>query len=217
MLFFGAAERLPAGARLCATAPVGHHLIFRDGLYHLADGQGRHKPLTIDFRRPPYSNRRGKEYLPRAFRGIEDIGDGTAGWGRDGWLLHQRGFRVSFYERNEYLIFLLNQALQLMDGPVPELIAGDSGENLRAHEAIYLDPMFPPRPKSAQVGREMQLLQLLLPAEQGAEELFQRARARAEGRLVVKRPSWADFLAGARPSYSIEAPNTRYDVYQINP
>lgn len=215
MLFCGAAELLPAGATLCSEAPAGHHLVFRNGLYHLADGRGR--PLAIDFRRPPYSNRRGKEYLPRAFRGINDIGDGTAGWGRDGWLLHQRGFRVSFYERNEYLVFLLRQALALLAGPVPELIAGDSGENFRRHEAIYLDPMFPARPKSAQVSREMQLLQQLLPEEQQAEELFHRARARAQRRLVVKRPRWAGFLAGQRPDYSIDAPNTRYDVYQINP
>ena len=217
LLYCGPAEALPPGAERCATPPAGPHLIHLDGRYHLADGAGRHQPLTIDFRSAFYRARGGTEYLPRAFRGLSDIGDGTAGWGRDAWLLHYRGFRLTLYERNPYLQLLLRQGLAELDEPRPELVAGDVAEVGRRHEAIYLDPMFPPRRKSAAVGREMQALHQLVAAPSPVEEaqLLAAARARAEKRVVVKRPKGAPPLAGLAPDFAIGAPNTRYDVYLV--
>ena len=219
LLYCGPAEALPPGAERCATPPAGPHLIHLDGRYHLADGAGRHQPLTIDFRSAFYRARGGTEYLPRAFRGLSDIGDGTAGWGRDAWLLHYRGFRLTLYERNPYLQLLLRQGLAELDEPRPELVAGDVAEVGRRHEAIYLDPMFPPRRKSAAVGREMQALHQLVAAPSPVEEaqLLAAARARAgrAGGRRARRPRDRRHHRRRPGGADIGAPNTRYDVYLV--
>lgn len=223
MLFFSedAALAPPPGFEALPAAPSAYYLGVQHGRYCLCDGLKRHRPLVIDFGSAYYRARGGVEYLPRAFRGVNDIGDATAGWGRDAWLLAYRGFRVTLYERNPYLHVLLQQALnealqQAQTAAVAQRMqfrAGDACDVLGQHEAIYLDPMYPARKKSAKVGLEMQVLQDLLHSQPSDEEaLLLRARQQA-ARVVVKRPQNAPFLALQPPHHSIDAPNTRYDVY----
>lgn len=203
-------------ARL-SEIPPQQYLTCLGGIYYLADGLNRHSPLTIDFSNAFYQFRGGTEYLPKALRGMTEIGDCTAGWGRDGWLLAYRGFQVTLYERNPYLAFLLQQGLLAMSHhPVAQrlkVVEADSCAISDRHEALYLDPMYPERKKSAKVGKEMQALHLLLTDPQNPDDLLEKALLRADKRVVVKRPKGAPHLANRRPNHTIDAPNTRYDVY----
>ncbi|MFA7237939.1 MAG: class I SAM-dependent methyltransferase [Phycisphaeraceae bacterium] len=99
--------------------------------------------------------------------------DATAGLGRDSMLLALAGFHVIAIEQNPVVAALFHDGLSraLADpafsarlGDRLTLRLGDAVELIPALppvDGIYLDPMFPPRSKSALVKKEMQLLQLL--------------------------------------------------------
>jgi 16S rRNA (guanine1516-N2)-methyltransferase len=83
-------------------------------------------------------------------------------------------------------------------------------------DAIFLDPMFPPRDKSAAVKMEMALFQDLLRSDseaQDADALLQWALRQDVARVVVKRPARAAPLCQQSPSHSIRGKAVRYDVY----
>ena len=79
--------------------------------------------------------------------------------------------------------------------------------------AVYLDPMYPERRKSAKVKKHMQALQQLIGHSGDDGALLARARLAATRRVIVKRPQHAPPLADTAPHYHIDGPNTRYDIY----
>ena len=81
--------------------------------------------------------------------------------------------------------------------------------------AVYLDPMFPTRAKSAAVKQDLQWLQILCAYPDAEEEaaLLALARARNTHRVVVKRPRKAPPLAGVAPHHGHEGKTVRFDVY----
>ncbi len=90
-------------------------------------------------------------------------------------------------------------------------IPGDARQiaatRLQDVDVIYLDPMFPPRTKSAAVKKEMALFQMLLEHSadpQDADALLQWALRQDAARVVVKRPAKAPHAGGAwrRPTAS---------------
>ena len=79
-------------------------------------------------------------------------------------------------------------------------------------DAVYIDPMFPPkRKRGALAHKGVRLLRTLVGVDDDAAELLEAARERAH-RVVVKRPTWAEPIAVA-PSLAITAKLVRYDVY----
>lgn len=163
--------------------------------------------------------------------------DATAGLGRDSILLALAGFRVIAIEQNPVVAALFSDGLsRAVADPVFNAQLGDR-LTLRLGDAvdlipalppvdvIYLDPMFPPRGKSALVKKEMQLLQLFHPRKGdprkgdlrkgGAddERLLDAALAHMAGRVVVKRPRLAPPLAGRQPAFTRPDKTVRYDVY----
>jgi len=82
----------------------------------------------------------------------------------------------------------------------------------RSFDAIYLDPMFPQRSKSALVKKEMRLCRLVAGEDEDAAELLDAARRVARLRVVVKRPAHAPPLA-PESAFSIPGRTIRYDVY----
>ncbi|MDO4642583.1 MAG: class I SAM-dependent methyltransferase [Cardiobacteriaceae bacterium] len=204
-----------------------YYLHWQHDTYYLCDYQQRHPPLTLDFSDAKYSQRSGSETLPKALRGMTEahIVDATAGWGKDAWLLASRGFSLTLYERNPYLHTLLATALHQAQNNTKtaiianrlQLVHADAACVLQPNsvDAVYLDPMYPERRKNAKVKKHMQALQQLLGSEENdGATLLSRARLAAKQRVIVKRPQHAAPLAEAPPSYSIHAPNTRYDIYQ---
>lgn len=150
--------------------------------------------------------------------------DGTAGLGRDSFVLASLGCKVTMIERMPIVAALLEDGLERakLNSDVVDiaenmsLLHTSSLENLdtaQAPDVIYLDPMYPHREKSAQVKKEMRIFQTLVGEDLDADGLLAPALALAKYRVVVKRPSYAPPLDGEKPSTSIKMKKNRFDVY----
>ncbi len=192
-------------------------------------------PIVIDFISGKTAYRRkyghaGGEAISKAV-GIKkghrpNIVDATAGWGRDAFVLATLGCRVHMIERSELIAKLLEDGLRRaeQDEKIGKLMKdnlslsfGESQQELLQTpfepEVIYLDPMFPHKEKSALVKKDMQILQDIAEQDTDADALLHLALTIATNRVVVKRPSSADFLADIKPQTSIKTKKHRFDIY----
>ena len=155
--------------------------------------------------------------------------DATAGLGRDAFVLASLGSTVTLIERSPIVVRLVEDALKRAAGE-PDvsmivsrmtLVEADAIDYMSTldeaakPDVIYLDPMYPPRKKSAQIKKEMRLLQMLLEDKEDAAELLTRALECAHQRVVVKRPGYAECLGGVEPTMAIKSKKHRFDVYVI--
>ncbi|TNF33230.1 MAG: hypothetical protein EP312_09815 [Gammaproteobacteria bacterium] len=149
--------------------------------------------------------------------------DATAGFATDSVLLALAGFSVTACERSPVLHALQHDAWlrAQSDGAMAAVL-----ENLHLRhadalavmqsgtfDAIYLDPMFPARDKSAAVKKPMVYLQDLLGEGCDGSDLLVAALQSAKRRVVVKRPPKAPFLAGMQPSGQRHGKAIRFDIY----
>ncbi|MGB1159293.1 MAG: class I SAM-dependent methyltransferase [Porticoccaceae bacterium] len=159
--------------------------------------------------------------------------DLTAGMAADAFVLATLGCQIRLLERHPIVYKLLEDGLSRAAVEAetdPQLAAIldrinlvkiDSGCYLDALEqsdcpdVIYIDPMFPPRKKSAKVKKTMQAFHKLVGSDDDSAGLLEKSLAKARYRVVVKRPSHADFLACAKPSYSLKGKSTRFDIYTL--
>ena len=187
------------------TGAVGHRLRFGGGR-----GQDLAKAMGL---------RGGKTPM---------IVDATAGLGRDSFLLASLGAQVILIERSEKMHALLvegmNRAeneggefrqiigrMSLMKGDAKDLIPELSGE------AILIDPMHPPRQKSALVKRELRQVREIVGTDDDAADLVRIALAHAQNRVVLKWPAKADPIDGLKAcTHQILGKTTRYDVFMVN-
>lgn len=160
--------------------------------------------------------------------------DGTAGLGRDAFVLASLGCKVQMVERHPVVAALLDDGLARakvddeIGGWVSErmsLIHASSHDALNtlvddpdfvSPDVVYLDPMYPHpenKKKSALVKKEMRVFQSLVGADLDADDLLTPALALASKRVVVKRPDYAPWLAEQKPSMAIETKKNRFDVY----
>ena len=134
----------------------------------------------------------------------------------------------------------LSETLTLQQGDSKEflanLVTADGQMNtelLPPADIIYLDPMFPPRTKSAAVKKGMQILHGLFDdgeeatgieandrREQEEVQLLKLAHGIAKARVVVKRPIHAPELGSSysdlKPTNVIKGSTNRFDVYVTN-
>jgi 16S rRNA (guanine1516-N2)-methyltransferase len=153
------------------------------------------------------------------------VADATAGLGRDAFLLASVGVRVTLIERSMRVHDLLRQSMAAAREAGPEwaavidrmtLVLGDAREELPrlGPDVVIVDPMHPPRGKTALVKKEMQELRKLVGADDDALELMRVALACATRRVVLKWPLRGDPLPELpKPSYQIAAKTVRYDVF----
>ena len=202
----------------------------------MADNNKKLDPtgLNCDFITGPVAHRfkygggRGQA-LARAV-GLKDgktpkIVDATAGLGHDGFLLASLGAKVTLIERSDQMHALLVAGMAeaaLAGGPVADVIArmtlikGDAKDLLAdmAPEVILVDPMHPPRKKSALVKKEMVLLRQIVGNDEDSIELMKAALNAAKNRVVLKWPRSADPTPETPPpSHQILGKSTRYDVF----
>lgn len=155
--------------------------------------------------------------------------DATAGLGRDGFLLACLGCQVTMLERSPQIAALLKDALHRVqtapdfaDDLKITLINVDAINYLQKLTAaeypdvIYLDPMHPPRSKSALVKKEMRILREVVGDDNDATTLLQTALTRAKKRVVVKRPRLSPPLGDIKPSFIISGKQQRFDIYQTS-
>ena len=173
-------------------------------------------------------DRLSRELLVRAarVRGVESpvAVDATAGLGEDGLLLAAAGFSVVLCERDEVIAALLQDALaRALEDPRlagvarrMSLVVGDSVEALAglktSPDVVCLDPMFPERRRKAATNKKLQLFQRLERPCEDEEGLLQAALGAHPRKVVIKRPLKGPYLAGVKPSSSIEGKVVRYDV-----
>ncbi len=206
-------KRSPSG-----TVPF--HLDFRDGALKLVK---KGDPVGVWVRELEVRRRlRGGFLLGRAC-GIRRgqrlrVLDATAGMGVDGLALALAGQRVHLVEREPVLWAMLGDLMtRLALGPPDVRLSLDDSRRVLAGEAlydvVYLDPMFPPRSKSALPGKRMQYLAALLGSGEGADEALVRlARSRARSRVVLK--GRAKEPPVAEPDWSVRGRAVRYDVFR---
>lgn len=160
-----------------------------------------------------------KDYRPTVL-------DTTAGLAGDASLLAYLGCQVDALEQNATVYTLLADAFKRAEQNCPSLLANlqllpqqDAISYLtqtsHSYDAIYLDPMFPERQKSAKVKKGMQYLHQVagIASAEEENELLIKAREKANKRVVVKRPRLAPFLAEQKPDFQITGKTIRYDVY----
>ena len=177
---------------------------------------------------------KGSSSLPLAI-------DATAGLGEDSLLLAACGFRVKMFEYNPIIAELLKDALDRASRDERlkdivsrmEVIQGNSIEYLNSlggtgplggglalmhaeepiekPDIILLDPMFPERRKSGMVKKKFQLLQQLESPAQDEEGLLAAAIKAEPRKIIIKRPAKAPYLAGVKPSYSLQGNVIRID------
>ena len=195
------------------------------------------KPLFVDFvggvvgfRRRAVGSRRQPIARAIGLRGDPPtVVDATAGLGRDSFLLACLGCPVVAMERSRVLAALLRDGLTRARNTPDErlraiirrisLVVGDAGQLLAAMSAevapdvVYLDPMYPPKKKSALAKKELRICRTLVGEDQDAGELLAMAQRVARRRVVVKRLRYAPLLAGDVVTKYFGR-TVRYDVYQ---
>ncbi len=199
--------------------------------------QPGYSDISVDFLSPALAYRQAKgggksELLAKAI-GVKSatdyqVIDATAGLGTDAFVMASVGCHVTMLERSPIVSALLYDALErLHDSDVADswksrlkLQRGDSvallsqwSSKSAQPDAIYLDPMFPHRKKSAMVKKEMQALQSLLGVDPDADALLAPALVLAKKRVVVKRPASAPYLAERKPNMSMSSKKHRFDIY----
>ena len=89
--------------------------------------------------------------------------DATAGWGTDGLALARLGCHVRMLESNPQVFAMLDDRLRRRSGVRAATEWADARSRMRSpdkdrYDVIYLDPMFPPRNKTALPARPLQVL-----------------------------------------------------------
>lgn len=165
---------------------------------------------------------------------VPSVLDATAGLGRDSFVFASLGCHVQMVERHPVVAALLDDGLkrayedteigswvrervQLIHASSHNaLLSLANDSEYHRPDVVYLDPMYPhpeTKKKSALVKKEMRVFQQLVGTDDDADELLVPAMELAQKRVVVKRPDYADYLAGQSPTMSIETKKNRFDVY----
>lgn len=154
--------------------------------------------------------------------------DGTAGFGHDGLILASTGVQLHMVERQPLMALLLFYEYQLMNNHknwqkllsrihihYDDFLADDI--DLPKADLVYLDPMFPADSYTAKVGKNMQILHELasIPSADDERQLLEQAMRQVAdgGRVVVKRPISAPYLAAIKPVQSVANDAIRFDRY----
>ena len=151
--------------------------------------------------------------------------DATAGLGRDSFTLASLGSEVVLIERSPKIFEMLHenivQARNGYDGFAsiakrmkPQL--GDSRFLLpkMSADVILIDPMHPPRQKSALVKKEMRFLRSVVGDDEDVYDLIKIALTIATDRVVLKWPLRAEPISElVPPSHQICGRKIRFDVF----
>lgn len=158
--------------------------------------------------------------------------DATAGLGRDALLMAHLGCHVLMLERSPLIHALLQDGLvraqasdsepmittavarlQLQQAEAREWLGQAAcGEQPRP-DVVYLDPMFPPRNKSAKVKKDIALLHDILGVEHDFGSLLQAARTVAKLRVVVKRPGSKGDADLPPAAFTVPGKTAHFEVY----
>ena len=199
-----------------------------DVLVLLDRDEPRSSPLSVDWVTPLRALRSfpdsRKGPMGRAVgRKTKSVIDATAGFGGDSLRLMMMGYAVTMLERSPVVCALLADGLRRLRAH-PELLAmlaapptlrccdALSALPAMAADAVFLDPMFPPRAKSSVLSkRPLRVLGELAGKQASYDELVSAARRADTRRIVVKRPDHIKAPSPA-PDETFAGKLVRYDV-----
>ncbi|MBN4075563.1 MAG: 16S rRNA methyltransferase [SAR86 cluster bacterium] len=157
--------------------------------------------------------------------------DATAGLGRDAFILASMGCQVSMLEQSLIIYSLLLDGFKRAEAVEDEALKSIM-QNMSLHQAaaqdwfteiiegkkeqpdvIYLDPMFPPRNKNANVKKDIALLQEILGFDEDNDSLLEAARNCAKHRVVVKKPGSKVSKGGIKPSFVVPGKTAHFEVF----
>ncbi|BCD89943.1 ribosomal RNA small subunit methyltransferase J [Francisella halioticida] len=155
--------------------------------------------------------------------------DTTTGLGRDTFTLASRGHQITSIEKDVYIYLLLCDALYRASqiesishiATNITLINLDSNQYILTTEqlfdCIYVDPMFPPRRKSAKVKQDMQILHKIAFNDENHNTLLLKniLKTQKAKKVIVKRPIYAEFLYNKKPSSQLKGKINRFDIYSL--
>ena len=223
------AQFLKAPLNPAQPAEYFYHFCVEQENVFVRDQEGRKLVIDFDENHLDYQ-RRGhhgkKESIAKALgaaKGCRKILDLSVGMAIDSVFLCQLGFQVKGIERSPVLYALLKEAFAKSQKPELanyELIQADAREFLLTQkdqcdvDAIYFDPMYPHKKKSALPKQEMVVFRHLVGDDADAGEVLKLALTWPVRRVVVKRPLKAEeLLPGV--SHSFEGKVVRYDTYVV--
>ncbi|MFS4458435.1 class I SAM-dependent methyltransferase [Bdellovibrio sp. HCB2-146] len=205
------------------------HFHVENGSVFVKDTEGRKLAIDFDENHLDYQRRghRGKnELIAKALgvaKGTKKVLDLSVGLAVDSVFLCQLGFQVTGVERSPVLYALLKEAFaktQKEELKSYELFHSDSREFLETQknkievDAIYFDPMYPHKKKSALPKQEMVVFRDLVGDDADAAEVLRLALQWPVRRVVVKRPMRAEeLLPGV--THAFEGKVVRYDTYVV--
>lgn len=187
------------------------------------------RKLKIDFNDPKSDHQRkillGKnELIAKALgsqKGTKKILDLSAGMGVDAFFMARLGFDVTAVERNPLLYTLLSNARDFLNEEMKsriQFLLNDSThvsrdlKFLEAFDAIYFDPMYPHKTKSALPKQEMLVFRNLVGNDDDASLVLKNILDSGVKRVVVKRPLKAEELAPG-VVHRFKGKTVRYDLY----
>ena len=146
--------------------------------------------------------------------------DATAGWGTDGLALAALGCQVRMIEAHPLVFAMLDDRLRRSGlhawtewaDAVSRMRNGPAGR----YDVVYLDPMFPPRSKTALPARPLQLLREIVGDEvTDPSELLGQALRCARSRVVMKQRAHGPTVGD--PDWRVTGRTVRFDVYRPVP
>lgn len=218
---------------LPCSAPL--ELIFAQGKVSLVNkAYSNQKGVCVELESGVMNHRRlfgggrQSEAVAKAVLGKMDkpvVFDATAGLARDSFICALFGAKVHMFERNPCVRILLKdglrrakQAKELEQIVTENLILEEAPtiftyDKEQLPDTVYLDPMYPPRTKSASVKKEMATFHHLVGIDSDIDELWQKALNLAQKRVVMKNPKWAPKISVDRWTGAVETKNHRFDIY----
>lgn len=208
-------------------------------------GEKRSYPLLVDFLDPALQYRlhtSGKNQGLAKAVGLNkhepmQVLDATAGLGRDAFILASMGCQLTLLEQSAPIHSLLLDGLRRAEQSDSEamqaIIARMKLHRMNAldwfaeiqagrkpkPDVIYLDPMFPPRNKSASVKKAMVLLQEVLGFAEDLDNLIAAAQGCARHRVVVKKPgstsnrSSKNIENSLKPGFIVPGKSAHFEVF----
>lgn len=205
------------------------HLHIEGEQIFVRDAEKRLLEIDFDKNHLDYERRghQGKnELIAKALgyaKGCRKVLDLSVGMGIDSVFLMQLNFQVSGVERSPVLYALLKEAFARTEKEYLksyQLYFADALTFLRENkgkldiDAIYFDPMYPHKKKSALPKQEMVVFRNLIGHDEDAAAVLQEALTWPVRRVVVKRPLKAEeLLPGVIHSFVGKV--VRYDSYVV--
>ncbi len=142
--------------------------------------------------------------------------DGTAGFGRDGYLLDSMNHEVTMVEYSTIVSILLKNALQRSDNNSIKFFHGNTYDFIkyssRRYDYIYLDFMFNKLKNNSLSSKNDETLKLVSFTNNDKNKIIKLAQKKANKKVVVKEPSNSSSYL-SKPNHTIKTKLLTYNIY----